>query len=236
MSIKVILFDLDGTLLPMNQDEFVNKYFTSLAINLGKYGYEPKGLIDTVMFGTMAMVKNDGKMTNEEMFWKKFSEIYGENAREDEPKFEKFYIDDFIKLKDSCGFNASSKIVIEKAKEKGLRLVLATNPIFPAIATKSRVSWAGLEVDDFEFITTYENSSFCKPNLNYYKEILQKLNVSADECLMVGNDVSEDMIAEELGMRVFLLTDCLINKKNSDITKYNKGNLENLIKYIEVSC
>lgn len=233
MSIKVVLFDLDGTLLPMDQDVFVHKYFSTIAMNLAKYGYEPKKLIDTIMLGTVAMVKNDGEKPNEEAFWNKFCEVYGENARDDEPKFEKFYIDDFIKVKDSCGFNVSSKGVIKKAKEKGLRLALATNPIFPAIATKSRVAWAGLDVDDFEFITTYENSSFCKPNLNYYKEILQKLNVSADECLMVGNDVGEDMVAKELGMEVFLLTDCLINKKNEDISYYPNGGFEELFKYLE---
>ena len=35
---------------------------------------------------------------------------------------------------------------------------------------------------------------------------MQKLNVSPEECLMVGNDVSEDMIAETIGMKVFLIT------------------------------
>ena len=43
-------------------------------------------------------------------------------------------------------------------KELGLRAVLATNPIFPAVATRSRIRWAGLEPEDFELCTTYENS------------------------------------------------------------------------------
>lgn len=33
--------------------------------------------------------------------------------------------------------------------------------------------------------------------------------------LMVGNDVRDDMSAADVGMKVFLLTDCLINKKNA---------------------
>lgn len=49
---------------------------------------------------------------------------------------------------------------------------------------------------------------------------------------MVDNDVGEDMIAEELGMRVFLITDCLINKDGVDISRYPNGTFEDLREYI----
>ena len=114
----------------------------------------------------------------------------------------------------------------------GYRTVLATNPLFPPTATQSRIRWAGLIPEDFEFITTYDNSSFCKPNPDYYREILGKLNLNAGECLMVGNDVNEDMIAQTLGMQVFLLTDCLINKENRDISQYPYGSFPELMDYI----
>ena len=110
--------------------------------------------------------------------------------------------------------------------------MLATNPIFPAIATKSRISWAGLQLEDFEYYTTYENSSYCKPNPKYYIDILEKLNCKPDECLMVGNDVEEDMIAQSIGMKVFLLTDCLINKNDKDITQFQHGGFNELYQYI----
>ena len=50
---------------------------------------------------------------------------------------------------------------------------------------------------------------------------------------MVGNDATEDMIAETLGMRVFLLTDCLLNKKETDISRYPQGSFDDLIAYVE---
>ena len=50
---------------------------------------------------------------------------------------------------------------------------------------------------------------------------------------MVGNDVSEDMVAEKLGMKVFLITDCLLNKNGEDISHYPQGNFEDLLKFIE---
>ena len=50
---------------------------------------------------------------------------------------------------------------------------------------------------------------------------------------MIGNDVSEDMIAEKLGMKVFLLTDCLINKKEADISVYPHGDMDALFRFID---
>lgn len=49
---------------------------------------------------------------------------------------------------------------------------------------------------------------------------------------MVGNDVSEDMITEKLGMKVFLLTDCLINKNEKDISAYPHGSFPELKDYL----
>ena len=93
--------------------------------------------------------------------------------------------------------------------------------------------WAGLSPEDFEFYTVFENSSFCKPNLKYYEEILEKIGCKAEECIMVGNDVSEDMITEQLGMQVFLLTHSLINKENKDISVYPNGDFKELKAFFE---
>ncbi|MBQ4092862.1 MAG: HAD family hydrolase, partial [Firmicutes bacterium] len=99
--------------------------------------------------------------------------------------------------------------------------------------TESRIRWAGLEPDDFEFYTTYENASYSKPNPAYYQWVAEALNVRPEECLMVGNDVDDDLPAETIGMKVFLLTDCLINKDNKDISVYPHGSFEELIEYIK---
>ena len=122
---------------------------------------------------------------------------------------------------------------VRSIKKMGLRTVLATNPIFPAAATESRIRWAGLRPEDFELYTTYENSCFCKPNPDYYRDILKKMNITAEECLMVGNDVTEDMVAKTLGMKVFLLTDCLINKNGKNIDDYPNGSFEQLTDFIK---
>lgn len=179
------------------------------------------------------MVLNNGEKTNEKAFWEYFCSVFGEQAIKDEPIFDEYYHTDFNKVKEVCSYDEKANQTVKELKEKGLRLVLATNPIFPKIATENRAKWAGIDINDFEFFTTYENSYHCKPNLEYYKDILAKLKLSAKECLMVGNDVTEDLIAEKLGMKVFLLNNCVINKENKDISNYKQGGFSELLEYID---
>lgn len=230
--ITTCLFDLDGTLLPMDQEVFVKSYLSRLAKKMAPCGYDPETLVKAVWAGTAAMVQNDGSSTNDAVFWRVCDGFFGRDTRVDEPLFEAFYREEFQQVRRDCGFNPLAAEAIRQIKSMGLRTVLATNPLFPPTATRSRVRWAGLDPDDFEWITTYDNSSHCKPNPDYYREILDKLELKADVCLMVGNDVSEDMVAGTLGMKVFLLTDCLINKENADISQYPHGGFPELLNYI----
>lgn len=233
MKIKHVFFDLDGTLLPMDQEIFTKTYFKKLAAKLAPLGYEAEKLISAIWAGTASMVKNDGTQTNEDAFWKTFTALFPEKGRTDEPIFEDFYKNEFLNAKAACGFTENAAKVVSFLKEKGANLILASNPIFPMIAQKNRMTWAGMNPDDFSYITSYENSRFCKPNPAYYLEILEKNGLNADECLMIGNDAVEDTAAEKAGIQVFLITDCLLNKDGRDISCYQHGDYNDLIKYLE---
>ena len=223
---KTILFDLDGTLLPMDQDAFTRGYFRLLVKKLAPLGYDPAALA--------AMVENDGSRTNEAAFWDRFTAIYGEKARKDIPVFDAFYREEFQNARDFCGFNPKAQEAVEACKAAGHRVVLATNPIFPAVATESRIRWAGLRPEDFAWYTTYENIGCSKPNPAYYREILSHLDCQGEDCLMVGNDVDEDMIAaQQAGLSVFLLTDCMVNRQGRAITDYPRGDFGDLITYVK---
>ena len=230
--IKTILFDLDGTLLPMEQDNFVKAYFGSLAKRLAPFGFEPEKLVDGIWTGMKAMIKNSSEKNNDAVWWETFDGIFGDISLNNRDAFVKYYEEDFDGVRHSCGYNSKARALVDDLKARGYRLVVATNPVFPSTATLQRMGWAGLDPKDFELVTTYENSTRCKPNPEYYVEILKKIGVDAEECMMVGNDVAEDMIAEKLGMKVFLLTDCLLNKKELDISSYRKGSFEELAEYI----
>lgn len=233
MEIKYILFDLDGTLLPMDQELFVKAYVKGLAAKMAPLGFDPQKVVDGLWAGTGAMMKNVSGKRNDEVFWKVFCSIVGDEALNHMDTIDEFYANEFQQVQSVCGFAPEALQVIKDIKEMGYKVVLATNPLFPRAATESRVRWAGLQPEDFELITVYDNSYHCKPNPAYYEDILRAIGAKGEECAMIGNDAKEDMIAETLGMKVFLLTDCLINSENRDISKYPQGSFDDLMAFVE---
>lgn len=232
--IKTILFDMDGTLLPMDQNAFAKAYFSTLSKRIAPHGYEPKRLIDGVLAGTEAMIRNDGEKTNEARFWEKFACLFGDKVYGEIPLFDEYYRTDFEQIRAVCGHNPAVAQAIQTLKNDGYTLVLASNPIFPRIAQVARMHWSGVDQNDFALVTSYENMHFCKPNPAYYTEIADMLKVDPAECLMVGNDVREDMkAASAIGMQVFLIEGCVLNTDNADISKYPKGSFVDLLAYVE---
>ena len=206
-----ILFDLDGNLLPMDMDNFIKIYFGSLAKYMAPYGYEPESFIAGVWSGTKAMVKNDGTMTNEDRFWSTFAEKLDDDILKYRETIDAFYTGDFNNAKASTWENANAKRAVEAARKLSDRVVLATNPLFPPCAVESRLSWIGLKLEDFDYVTTYDNSSWCKPSLPYYRNICTALHLDPAECFMVGNDLREDGLgATQAGIRTHIVTDSLI--------------------------
>ena len=230
---KTVLFDLDGTLLPMDQEYFTKEYFKALTKTLSPYGYGEKELEKGVWAGTGAMVKNDGSRLNCEAFYKTFGEYCGERVVKDKPLFDAFYEKEFDSIRFSCGFDPESGKTVAALRERGYGIVLATNPIFPMSAQRARMRWAGLDERDFTLVTSYENSRFCKPNPDYYREILEKLDLAPEDCVMAGNDYTEDYAALEVGIPVFILTKCLINRENKDLSGVPHGGFVDLISFIE---
>ena len=231
--IRTVFFDLDGTLLPMDEGKFMRTYFGYLTEWMKPYGFEPERLAAEIWNGTACMVKNDGSRTNERAFWDYFKSVFGEAVAEHEQHFDAFYHVNFVRAKDACAPDPDAARAVHALKAQGFGVVLATNPLFPAIATRQRTEWAGLSVEDFLYCTTYENFNFAKPNPMYYKELARRLSLDPAECLMVGNNASEDMEAAlAVGMQVFLLPRCLINKQGLDLSRYPQGGFDDLLRYV----
>lgn len=231
---NTFIFDLDGTLLPMpDQKHFIDLYLKAVSDKMITCKIEPKNILNAILSGTQHMIKNDGSMSNEERFWIEFCRIAGDDKRDLENVFDDFYRNEFTQAKVATCAHPLAKQCIKRLKEKGYRVVLATNPLFPRTATQTRMLWAELDPNDFDWITTYEISSYCKPNLEYYKEVLTNIGKKPEECIMVGNDVVEDMCALQLGMDAFLLKDCLICPEDIDISNIKQGSFEDLYNMIE---
>lgn len=210
---QYFLFDLDGTLLPIDMDSFLNKYFASLRYHFSEE-VEGDRFITALMQATEAMIKNDGELNNQSVFKEEFFRILPElDKAETLNAFDEFYKKKFPYLGDNINKNPEAVKVLDLLKKKNKKLVLATNPVFPVEAVESRLKWIGLSKDYFEFITCYSNMHYCKPNPGYYKEIIDKIGIRPENAVMVGNDQLEDMIAGELGLDTILITD---NLKESD--------------------
>ncbi|MDR5659032.1 HAD family hydrolase [Serpentinicella sp. ANB-PHB4] len=229
--VTTILFDLDGTLLPLDLDIFIENYFKHLSIKL-KDHFEPKLLTKLVWDSTRSMIEsNDNLKTNEEVFFENFYKHTDIESNVLNPIFDEFYTKDFNELKKISDRSDIMIDAIEILKEKGYNLVVATNPIFPEKAIIHRINWAGLNYKDFKFITTFEKMHYCKPNLNYYKEILENINTSPNECIMVGNDVEEDMVAKKLGLETYLIEDHIIQRSGDLSNVDHKGNYEDFLNF-----
>ena len=201
---KYFLFDLDGTLLPMDLKKFIEIYLQAFCRKFAHtVQIEPKTLVQGIRDGASAMGANDGDYRNE-----------------------------FVAAKAATKENPYVKQTVDLLKSDGCKLIVATNPIFPKAATYTRLRWAGLDPNDFDHITVYDNCSASKPNLNYYYDICSSCGITPEESIVVGNDVDEDMCAAKLGFDTFLVTDCLINRRGKSIERYKRGSFEDFYNWL----
>ena len=232
--LEAILFDLDGTLLPLDNDHFMKVYFGELAKAAYGWGYtDSEALVNGVWHGVKCMYKNDGALTNEEVFWKSFSEVMGRDCTADSKGFDAFYRKGFSKVKSATLPAPLSREVVETARKKAKKVILATNPVFPKEAYEERLSWIGLETSDFDMVTDYSQCHFTKPNPLYYKEILDHFGINPENALMIGNDVREDMIPTlSLGMKFFLMNEYMLHEGEAEITS-PQGNYEEMLRFLQ---
>ncbi|HOB35556.1 MAG: HAD family hydrolase [Firmicutes bacterium] len=211
MRYKGVFFDLDGTLLPVDLEEFIARYIEALTAKVAPH-VEPQRFRKALLESTAKMMNNDGSRTNEEAFMEAFFARVDIEPRELVPVFEDFYRREYRLLGRGIQARPEARRAVELAAAGGAQVVLATNPLFPRMAVEVRLEWAGLDAFPFRHITTYENSRYCKPNPGYYADILAATGLRGEECLMVGNDTLEDLAAAELGFDTFLLEDFLIER------------------------
>jgi len=221
--LDTILFDLDGTLLPMDMNVFLKAYLYEVGNAFADMA-DPKLFIDHLLEATQFMLENNGKKVNSEVFAEKFSRSMDGRFKDYLKRFETFYDDGYLNLKAYVYPNPLIKKSVGILKDKGYKLVIATNPIFPLKAVIHRIMWADLAPSDFYYITSYEKNRFCKPNVNFFIEVLDAIGKEAYHCLMVGNDVQEDLAAIKAGLQTYLITDHMINRYAEELTSTYTGN------------
>jgi FMN phosphatase YigB (HAD superfamily) len=204
--LKAILLDLDNTLILFNESRFYQEYFRRIETRFADL--MPADIFrKRLVRATHALLENNGQMINADYFMKAFTQESTNRRDRLWNRFLKFYETEYDEIKVSVTFPDNLHETFHKIVRSGLKLVLASNPIFPLNVQMKRLSWAGLEHFHFDLVTHIENMSFCKPRIEYYQQICRKINDPPQACLMVGNDPINDMIAARAGLKTYLTDD-----------------------------
>jgi FMN phosphatase YigB (HAD superfamily) len=204
--INYLLFDLDGTLLHFNMNEFIEQYLGLIKNHFADVG-EAQNIPAWILQGTDLMLRNNGERLNSEIFLEFFSARSGLPETLVWQRFLNFYQTDFGTLMGLTKSVTAARSVLEAAVAEGYKLVLATQPVFPLVAIRRRLHWAALDDLPFELITHIENMHACKPSRLYFEEILKQLQIQPQQCLMIGNELDTDMASQRVGIKSFYLTD-----------------------------
>ncbi|HEX9093419.1 MAG TPA: HAD family hydrolase [Coriobacteriia bacterium] len=201
---RAILFDLDGTLLDIDLTGFLRSYFEALGRATAER-YPGTDVLGAILASTEVMQHDHAGRTNRETFNADFLSRTGVDL--DDPEnaevFDAFYRDTFPSLGHGFGPAKGGRRAIETARAHGMRIVIATQPIFPRAAIEHRLAWAGLSDLELGPLTTYEVMHACKPSAAYFREAAAMVDCEPTECLMVGDDRALDMPAADIGMRTF---------------------------------
>lgn len=204
--LEAILFDLDNTLILFDETEFFDHYFRIIAQSFSDM-MPPELFLKKLIDATRVLLENDGHTLNVHCFINFFAQGFENRQKEIWERFLHFYDIAYDQLQALVTLPEGLHSLFEQLESNGLKLVVATNPIFPLSVQLKRLAWAGLEAVAFDLITHIENMSWCKPRIEYYLDICRKIQIRPEHCLMVGNDPVNDMVAGKTGMKTFLTVD-----------------------------
>ena len=213
--IDAILFDLDGTLIDLQEEDLVHHYLKLVAAFFAENGYrsDPSKIPAKILESTDVMLKDtDPETTTIEAFMEHFSNSVGHEIEFLMPIFDRFYHEKFDLVKHYAKPIPEIDSIIKKCEQLNLKLIVATNPVFPETAVLKRIKWGGLDQVDWQLITTGEIMPVCKPHSLYFTTISEMIDIPPSRCLFVGNDAYFDMAAKKVGMWTFLLDTHLLTR------------------------
>ncbi len=233
MKYKYLLFDLDGTLLHFDPEDFIRTYLGAASKYFIDLIPDPQKFVKEILRSTDVMEKGDDKNTNTlEKFLNDFCPKFEASCEAIRQRFHNFYKTEFEVIKPLITKMKGAVDLLEMVKKDypEIKVILATNPVFPFVSIERRMEWGEISQDYFDFITHAENSTYCKGNGKYWTEILEKVGGTPEESLVIGNDGYRDMGAKTYGFSTFLIEENLENGENmtSDIQPDYRGTLEDL--------
>ena len=214
-SVTTLLFDLDNTLLLLDEQAFIQIYAKNIHQYFENDINDLKKFTQMFLASTQMMCEKDPpNLTNLQKFGFDFSKkLKGLSMNDIIDRFLTFYKNEFNLISEIMTPDPIAKPLLILA-QKHFSLVAATNPLFPAIANETRLSWGELDSKHINWkeITSADDYHYAKPDIEYYEEILEKIGKTPNECLMIGNDPINDMIAGKLGIRTYLIVGKHLNQ------------------------
>lgn len=229
---KAVLFDLDGTLLQVEMRHFIPRYvsgFHTCCSDLFTF----ERLQRAMRAGIHLLIgSEDGTCSNEDRLFGYLAECLTTDEGVLRERFQRYLSGGFDALADAVQPIPEAKQLIASCLRAGVPVVLATNPVFPRALIEARCRWAGLGVEQFSLLTSFENSCYCKPQGGYFREVAARLGVEPRKCLMIGNDTSHDLAASEAGMTTWLVDRYLLERDGPSFEPDHRGDHGVLLDYL----
>ena len=199
-----LLLDLDDTLLDANSEVFLPAYYSALADHFCD-AVPPDVMLAALRSGVQRMMLNrDSSRTLQQVFEAEFYPRLGDDAHVLRAGIADFYRDVFPGLGSTTRRRPGARELMDWAQSVGHQVALATDPVFPMVATRERVRWAGLDPERFDIISSFETFHFTKTHPAYFAEVLGRMGWPDRPALMAGNDVERDLLpATRLGLATF---------------------------------
>ena len=204
MKITTLLFDMDSTIISIDEQGFSKRYF-QLLHKTHFYDVDFMFFVDTMVDITRYVMttKIPDKFTID-TFVTEMSSKFKREPEELKTNLLDFYNRQYNQLKSYIRPARGVKKLIKNSFEKGYDVVVATTPVFPEVAIRKRLKWGGVLNFDYKLITHAENMHYSKPHEEYYIEILEKIGKKANECIMIGNEFIGDILGPtKIGMKTF---------------------------------
>ncbi|NOY14005.1 MAG: HAD family hydrolase [Deltaproteobacteria bacterium] len=214
--------------------EFIPRYIEGLAARCRDYT-RPKKFTRVMLAAIRGLIQTagDGLMTNEQRLYSTLQQQLAIPEAALRDSFRSFAADGLDTLQELVRPIPLARKILHGCQARGVPLVLATNPVFPEFMIQARLRWGNLGDISFNYLTSFENSCFCKPQPEYFREVATQLGVAPERCLMVGNDTSHDLSAVAVGMKTFLVDTWIVEREGPDWPCEHRGDHAALYQFLQ---
>lgn len=205
--VQAIMFDLDNTLLRNDGDQFLEEFSSELARYLDpKVPYQR--FMEAIMAAGAAMIADQHPdRTNEEVLITTLADLVAVDRDWLFQRYRAFVQGDLGRIGLPWGRIHASRPTVEWALASGYKIVVATSPIYPPGPIMERLRRADLDLEPWDLITTADQMHSVKPHASYYLEAARLIGVDPRRCVMVGDDLYQDMSAARAGFSCYLVSE-----------------------------